>query len=348
MKIFYAIQATGNGHISRATELLTHLQQYGTVDLFLSGANSNLAVNVPVKYRSKGLSLFYNCSGGLDYWQMAKGIQLFRLRQEIRDLPVEQYDLIINDFEYVTAAACARKKIPSLNFGHQASFQSSKTPRPERRSAAGEFILKNYAKASRYIGLHFKRYDDFIFTPIIKKEIRKAEPSDKNYITVYLPSYCEPQLKSIFEKFNHHRFEIFSRQAIQIQDAGNIRFLPIDKELFNQSFIHCSGIITGGGFETPAEALHLGKKVMVIPIRGHYEQQCNAAALKQLGVVCPEGLDTGFIQHFEKWINGPAPPAVDYSQSIQQSLGHLFSIHQQMKNDESACHRLAFSKHRTS
>ena len=171
MKIFYAVQATGNGHISRAMELLPHLQQYGTVDIFLSGANSTLSLNAPVKYRSKGLSLYYNCSGGLDYWQLLKSIHPLRLRQEIRDLPVEKYDLVINDFEYITAAACAKKKIPSVNFGHQASFQSANTPRPEKKSAAGEWILKNYAKANNYVGLHFQRYDDFIFTPVIKKEI---------------------------------------------------------------------------------------------------------------------------------------------------------------------------------
>ena len=89
MKILYAIQATGNGHISRAMELLPHLQEYGTVDIFLSGDNSNLTMDAPVKYRSKGLSLYYNCTGGLDYWQITKAFQLSRLKKEIQELPVE-------------------------------------------------------------------------------------------------------------------------------------------------------------------------------------------------------------------------------------------------------------------
>ena len=83
MKILYAIQATGNGHISRAMELLPHLQQHGTVDIFLSGDNSNLTMDAPVKYRSKGLSLYYNCTGGLDYWQITKAFRLSRLKKEI-------------------------------------------------------------------------------------------------------------------------------------------------------------------------------------------------------------------------------------------------------------------------
>jgi len=130
MKIFYAIQATGNGHISRAMELLPYLQKFGEVDIFLSGANSTLPLNAPIKYRSKGLSLFYTCDGKLDYRKIIGRISPFRVMKEVRDLPVENYDLVINDFECITSLACARKKVPSVNFGHQASFVSDKTPRP--------------------------------------------------------------------------------------------------------------------------------------------------------------------------------------------------------------------------
>lgn len=324
MKIFYAVQATGNGHISRAMELLPHLQQYGSVDIFLSGNNSNLTLDAPIKYRSKGLSLYYNCNGGLDFWKVFRGYEPFRLKQEIKDLPVEKYDLIINDFDYITASACAKKKIPSVNFGHQASFQSVHTPRPSAKSTAGEWILKNYAKAGRYIGLHFKAYDDFIFTPVIKKEILDAEPTDGNYVTVYLPSYCEQQLITIFQVFPDIRFEIFCSPTTQPKKQGNITLLPVDKALFNQSFIHCSGIITGGGFETPAEALHLGKKIITIPIRSQYEQQCNAAALKQLGILKLKSIDVDFKDHLHNWMNAGRSLKMDYSQTIPQCLNYLF------------------------
>jgi uncharacterized protein (TIGR00661 family) len=325
MKIFYAVQATGNGHISRAMELLPHLQQYGAVDIFLSGNNSNLALDAPIKYRSKGLSLYYNCQGGLDFWKVFRGYEPLRLKQEIKDLPVEKYNLVINDFDYITAAACARKRIPSVNFGHQASFQSVHTPRPAGKSMAGEWILKNYAKATRYIGLHFKAYDDFIFTPVIKNEILNAAPADGSYVTVYLPSYCEPQLTKIFQAIPDVRFEIFCAEISQPRRQGNIYYLPVNKALFNKSLIHCSGIITGGGFETPAEALHLGKKIITIPIRSQYEQQCNAAALKQLGVLRLKSIDVDFKEQLYNWLNAGRMLKMDYSQSIPQCLEYLFT-----------------------
>lgn len=326
MKILYSIQATGNGHISRSMELLPFLHAYGKVDIFLSGNNSNLSLDAPVKYRSKGLSLYYNCTGGLDYWRMMKSYEPLRLKKEIRELPVEKYDLIINDFEYITAAACAKKRIPSVNFGHQASFLSSLTPRPATRSQAGEWILKNYARATHYVGLHFKSYDDFIFTPVIKKGILEATPTDRNYITVYLPSWCEPQLLEAFRPLRDLQFQVFSWQAREIRREGNITLLPVNKQRFNQSLIHCTGLITGGGFEAPAEAIHLGKKIITIPIRSQYEQQCNAAALEELGILKLKGIGDDFKGQLHHWLNERSVVRIDYSRSVDQSLERLFSI----------------------
>jgi hypothetical protein len=111
-------------------ELLPYLNEYGDVDIFLSGANSSLDLNFPIKYRSKGLSLFYTCKGKLDYTKTALALSPLRLRKEVKDLPVEKYDLVLNDFECITAMACAAKKIPSVNFGTPGKFlfnQYSKT-----------------------------------------------------------------------------------------------------------------------------------------------------------------------------------------------------------------------------
>jgi uncharacterized protein (TIGR00661 family) len=333
MNIFYAVQATGNGHISRAMELLPYLQRYGTVDIFLSGDNSDLAMDATVKYRSKGLSLYNNSCGGLDYLKILRYFQPMRLNKEINDLPVEKYDLVINDFEFITSAACARKKIPSIEFGHQASFQSTLSPRPAEKNPVGEWILKNYSKATDYIGLHFDRYDDFIFYPVIKKEIAEAEPVDHNFITVYLPSYSRVQLEKIFHPFKDLRFQVFTKEIKQPEQSGNILFLPVDKSLFNKSLIKCTGIITGAGFETPAEALHLGKKILAIPTRGQYEQQCNAAALQKMGVTCLKKIEENFPAILYQWLDAKNIPCINYSQSIPQVIEHLFSLHESRRNN---------------
>jgi uncharacterized protein (TIGR00661 family) len=303
MKIFYAVQATGNGHISRAMEILPYLEQYGEVDLFLSGANSTLQLNAPVKYRSKGVSFFYSHNGGLNYFDTIRKFAPLRVLSEVRDLPVEKYDLVINDFDCITALACAHKKIPSVNFGHQASFQSHKVPRPEKKDFIGEWVLHNFARASQYIGLHFNCYDNFILPPVIKKDISQADPQDKGHITVYLPSYSDEVVCGYFSQLKDFRFEVFSKEIRQPVQQKNILLTPVNKEGFNTSMINCTGIITSAGFETPAEALYLGKKLLAIPIIGQYEQLCNAAALKKMGVACIDAIDKNFIPVFNNWMN---------------------------------------------
>lgn len=323
MKILYAIQATGNGHISRAMELLPYLHKFGTVDIFLSGANSTLPLDAEIKYRSQGLSLFYTCKGSLNYRKIMSNVSPFRIMKEMRELPVEKYDLVLNDFECITSLACAYKKVPSVNFGHQASFMSAKTPRPEKPNKIGEWVLQNYAKASQYIGLHFESYDDFIFSPVIKEEILQAEASNKGHITVYLPSYCDNQLMQYLRPLTDHRFEVFSKEVKEVKTEGHVTFIPVGKEAFNKSLISCHGIVCGAGFETPAEALYLKKKMIAIPIKGQYEQLCNAAALKKIGVRTPDNLDDDFTDTFNNWVNDPATPGVTYQYSTEAIINIL-------------------------
>ncbi|GAB3006694.1 glycosyltransferase family protein [Niabella terrae] len=324
MKIFYAVQATGNGHISRCMELLPYLQQYGQVDIFLSGGNSQLRLEAPIKYRSRGLSLFYSCHGGLNYWKTAWSVNPVYLRRQISHLPVEEYDLILNDYDYLTAAACRLKNLRSIHFGHQASFQSLQVPRPPQISRTGEWLLKRFAPAEQYLGLHFKPYDDFILPPVIKKEILEAQPRDQGHITVYLPSYCQRQLWQLFSGLKDFKFHIFSIYHAQSSRQDNICWMPVDRRLFNSSLINCRGLIAGAGFETPAEALHLGKQLLAIPIRGQYEQCCNAAALQQMGVMTLDVAGRDFPLQFKKWMRDYTPLQVDYSRTVPQIMQRLF------------------------
>lgn len=318
MKILYAVQATGNGHISRAMELMPYLQQYGEVAVFLSGSNSHLQPNLHVKYRSKGMSLFYGNTGGLDYWRMWKEFSLKRIWKEAKELPVEKYDVVLNDFESITSLACKFKQVPSIGFGHQASFLSKHTPRGPKKDLAGEMVLQKYATATEYVGLHFKQYDDFIFSPVIKRDIRRAEPTDRGHITVYLPHYSDEVMLKTLQKTKEVRFEVFSKKVKAPTVSGNVTLLPINNEAFTNSLIHSHGVITGAGFETPAEALYLGKKLLVLPIKGQYEQLCNAAALKDFNVCVIDQVEENFPSHIMRWLNTPSPVPLVLSHDTYQ------------------------------
>jgi uncharacterized protein (TIGR00661 family) len=315
VKIFYAVQATGNGHIARAIELLPYLREYGTVDVFLSGNNSSLDIDLPVRFKSKGISLHYTKTGGLAYVKMLKGFSARRVWKEAKDLPVEDYDCVLIDFESIASLSCRLKKIPCIGFGHQAAFQSSFSPRPKIKSLTGEWILKYYSPATAYTGLHFKAYDSFILNPVIKKEILKAQPQNKGYITVYLPQYNDEIVLDHFALLPDICFQVFSKKAALVSVKNNVTVLPVNNTAFNESIVNCKGVITGAGFETPAEILYLQKKLMCIPIKGQYEQKCNAEALKDFDVTIKEDVDKSFSEEIINWLDrsNPKPLELKYS-----------------------------------
>jgi uncharacterized protein (TIGR00661 family) len=327
MKIFYAIQGTGNGHLSRAVELYPYLKKYGEVDFLLSGSNAHLKNDLPIKYKSKGLSLFYKHSGGLDYMKILGSLSL-SIISDAKSLPLEEYDLIINDFDFVTSLACTIKKIPCVHFGHQASFQSKNTPRPFKKDILGNFILEKFVKSKTHIGLHFKSYDHHIYNPIIKEDIIKAVPIDDGHITVYLPQYAVRHLEPHFLKQSKYHFEVFTKEFDRITCKNNITYYPINNDQFTSSLIRCYGIITAGGFETPAEAMYMNKKVLSIPILKHYEQSCNAAALEQMGIMVLKRIDENFDQYFKQWISEKKAIKLDLQHSTSDIVELLIKNNQ--------------------
>jgi uncharacterized protein (TIGR00661 family) len=323
-KIFYAVQATGNGHVSRAQQLYPYLQKFGEVDFFISGNNANLDFKLPIKYKSKGCSLHYSKCGGLNYFDVIKNIKPFMMYKDAKSLPLEKYDVIINDFDFVTSLACKLKKLPSVQLGHQASFQSDATPRPDKKSLMGETILKHYAHATNHIGFHFQKYDSFILPPVIKEEFINAKPTDLNHVTVYLPSFQKHCLLEAFKALPKIQFHWFLDSIESIRTEKNITYYPINQALFNKSLLSCHGLITGGGFETPSEALYLGKKLISIPIKNHYEQQCNAAAIKKMGVNVLDDIGNDFSEIIEKWFNEDNLNPSIQANNINETLEFLF------------------------
>lgn len=326
MKILYAVQATGNGHIARASWLLPFLQQYGVVDIFLSGSNSSLHAGIEAKYKSRGVSLYYTAYGGLDYGRMFKSFNLVKLMKEAKDLPVETYDVVINDFEPITAVACRMKQVRSIGFGHQASFQSKKTPRPQRKSIAGEWVLTQYAKSTQYAGLHFKAYDHFISNPVLHERILNAASADKNHITIYLSHYHDEVLMPHLEQLPDLYFHLFSKTEKIARRHKNILLQPVSAAAFQDSLVDCTGIITGAGFETPAEALYLQKKLLCMPIKGQYEQWCNAAALEDYRVPILSAIGPDFSTQISNWLQAPPPAPLVLTKSVDAIVGAVMRM----------------------
>jgi uncharacterized protein (TIGR00661 family) len=322
MKILYAIQGTGNGHISRAREIVPLLQQYGELDLLISGTEAEVSLSQMLKYRFHGGSFVFGTDGGVDKWATYKLMDVRQFWKDIHSLPVRDYDLIINDFEPVSAWACKLRKVPSVSLSHQCSFVSPKAPRPPKWNY-GDWFLKYYSPTTHHIGFHFERYDDFIHTPVIRSEIRGLETSNLGHYAVYLPAYDDKTLVTYLSQSADVEWQVFSKRVKTPYQSGNVKVFPVNNEAFNKSLASCDGLLTGGGFEGPAEALFLQKKVMMIPMKGQFEQQCNALAASKLGVPVIQGIDDNFATHIKNWVKDDERVWVDFPDETAQIVDNM-------------------------
>lgn len=327
MKILYAIQGTGNGHLSRAMDIVPLLKKMAEVDVLVSGVQGDLLLPFPLKYQFKGLSFMFGKSGGVDMYNTFVKLRSKRLYNEVKKLPVEDYDLVISDFEPVSAWACYAADKECISLSHQTAVISSKSPKPKKFDLIGQMVLRYYAPSTAQYGFHFERYDTSIFTPVIRQQIRTAKISTKEHYTVYLPAYDDDRLIKRLSRYKDVKWQIFSKHNKKPYFTKNITILPIQNELFIESMASSKGVICGAGFETPAEALFLGKKLLVVPMKGQYEQHCNAAALQKMGITVMKSLKKKHEEVIGEWLKNGKIITVDYPDTTERILEQILANH---------------------
>jgi uncharacterized protein (TIGR00661 family) len=327
VKILYAIQGTGNGHIARAEEIAPLLNNFGKVDLFVSGSQADIKLPFPVKYKSTGLSFFFGKKGGIDFLKTFKNNSSKRVMREIKEFPVEKYDLVINDFEAITAWACHKRDVPCIALSHQFALLSPRSPRPKHFDPVGTWFLNNYAPVKDGVGFHFASYDENIFTPVIRERIRRMKPTDDGHYTVYLPAYDDKKLVKLLLRFPAIKWQLFSKHTNKPYHIGKLSVYPVNNEAFSISMASAHGVFCGAGFETPAEALYLKKKLLVVPMKNQYEQHFNAASLKQMGVPSIKKVNKKNLIKIGDWIESTTKVNVDYKETALPAIERLMKIH---------------------
>ena len=86
--------------------------------------------------------------------------------------------------------------------------------------------------------------------------------------------------------------------------------LLFSKEGFHKALHSCQGVIANGGFELSSECLQLGKKLLIKPLHGQFEQLSNAKTLDELGFCrIMMKLDP---EQLEQWLELPPGQAVKF------------------------------------
>tara|TARA_B100001287_G_scaffold267087_1_gene261759 strand:+ start:163 stop:1146 length:984 start_codon:yes stop_codon:yes gene_type:complete len=319
MKILYSIQGTGNGHLSRAHYIYKILKKITkNIDVLIAGNNYSLKPNIPIKYKISGIS-FVIVNGRIDYLKTISNFDLLKPFLDQKKIPFKSYDLIISDFEPISAWSSLRFSIPSIHISHQASFIEKNVPRPTRKNLMGEYVMKYFCPTNDYIGLHYQNYGDNISEPIVQNIHTLKKNEMREYVSVYLPWFEDDYLISFFKNIKNIKFHIFSKNVDKVIRKGNCLFKPVNNKTFYENLIQCKGVITNAGFQTTSESLHLGKRLLVVPVKNQYEQECNVAALDKIGIHSIKNLELNKIENIQKWLDSK-PIKLNFKNNLEYLL----------------------------
>ncbi|MBD1555521.1 glycosyltransferase [Vibrio sp. S9_S30] len=284
MKILYGVQGTGNGHIARARAMANAFSKQGIeVDFLFSGRDKDKYFSMEPfgDYQTRNGMSFITSNGKINVTQTILKNSLLNIKKEIDGLDLSGYDVVINDFEPVSAWAAKKQNVPCIGLSHQNAFRF-KVPIKDSRWF-DHWIIRYFAPTSMPIGLHWYHFDQQILPPIVHISTDLSDDADTS-ILVYLPFESLEDIQELLDRFGHQHFDCYHPSIETPHTLGNITFHPPSHERFQSSLKSCSGVIANGGFELPSEALTLGKKLLLKPLKGQFEQQSNVATLEYLGL----------------------------------------------------------------
>ena len=109
---------------------------------------------------------------------------------------------------------------------------------------------------------------------------------------------------------------------------------PVNNQAFSAHMVFAGGVITGGGFETPAEALYMDKKLLICPISRHYEQLCNAAALEMEGIPVLYNLNPASLTKIlSSWLYQPTAKFTIEENNISETIDYMLEKNQSMQRE---------------
>lgn len=283
MRILYGVQGTGNGHVTRARAMAPALAAAGVeADFLFSGRAPDQFFDMAPfgDYRVRRGLTFITSGGRVRSVRTALHSAPATFLSDIRALDLTAYDLVLTDFEPITAWAARLQRKPVIGLGHQYAFRY---PVPQQRgNPVNRLIMKYFAPADISLGFHWHHFDTPVLPPIAPIT-RGTGERDARLILVYLPFEAPATIARFLAPFADYEFAIYHPQP----SPGTYRHLHWNKPshtAFHVDLGRCGGVIGNAGFELTSEALQLGLKVLLKPLQGQPEQLSNALALRELGL----------------------------------------------------------------
>lgn len=330
MNFIFIVQGEGRGHLTQAISLFELLHELGhTVSAVCIGTSSRRTLPAYVKEKLNcplyliespnfvtdkkhkgvliGKTILHNLSKSHMFMDSLRKIHKLVSKYQ-PDVILNFYDLLGGIYNSTYRPSCQYWVIGHQYLSLHQDFPFSK----------GDFIAKWLFKtntwltsigADQYLALSFRDLPKspmknfHVFPPLLRNEIKKLQTSYEDYFLVYMvnPGYHE-EVTFFAKKYPHLNLEVFWDK----QDAPdffrplpNVIFYKVNDGMFLKKMALCRGFVSTAGFESICEAMYLEKPVMMIPVKGHYEQACNAedAKLANAGIQSDK-FDFGALQDY--------------------------------------------------
>jgi uncharacterized protein (TIGR00661 family) len=293
-KIIYGLSGQGFGHSTRCKEIIRQLINNGhQVKIFTYG-QSLFILEKEFKqqiFEIPGFVLSYR-KNKLIYWKtIYENVKKFshqtrywkKVSAEFSDF---NPDLVITDFEPLTALLAKTKKKPLISIDNQHQLTNTEIELPlkyKKDFLADQLVVKLLVWGAKYylITSFFKtkinKKNTFIFAPIIREEILNLKTEEKNYILVYQGadfSNILPTLKKI-----KHKFLIVGPDR-QGKD-GNVTFVKYSFDEWLKLLAGAKAVIGTAGLSLISECIYLEKPYLALPIKNQVEQTINALYLEK-------------------------------------------------------------------
>jgi uncharacterized protein (TIGR00661 family) len=205
----------------------------------------------------------------------------------------EEPDVVINFFDLLIGLYYRLYKptIPLLCIAHQYIYFHPDFEFP-KGFALDRFSIKFFTKLTSYgskknIALSFysianRDRNVVVVPPLLRESIFKLNPDVKDFYLVYLVNngYFE-ELVEWHKQFPDIEIQCFTDNPQYIYDnysfdRSKLIVNAINDKLFIEKMAEARGLASSAGFEAVCEAMYLGKPVLMVPIKGHFEQYCNS------------------------------------------------------------------------
>jgi len=295
MRIIYGVSGEGSGHSSRARAMASHLRDQGHEVRIVSYDRGYRTLHT--HFESLEISGLHIISSD-NKVSMPRTVftnlrRLPEFRRSVRRLKqlFDEFhpDIVITDFEPMTAYLARSRKLPLISLDNQHRMRYMHYDSPPRLRLdrwVTEMVIRlmvptpDVALASTFFQGKVKNDRTFLFPPILRAEMGELTPVSGEHHLVYVTSGYDT-LIDVLKRFADERFVIYgyNREAVD----GNLQYREFSTEGFLADLAGCRSVIATAGFTLISEAMYLQKPYLAFPMHGQFEQQLNGLCLEELG-----------------------------------------------------------------